>query len=94
MCFLWRVVNFNSCIITEQQRDSQHNDETTRMNRHETRLGTSTQINITIISHLSISWVPLLYWGGLGLHRAALQSLLCGDDEEASILKDFWSSQI
>lgn len=26
MCFLWRVVNFNSCIITEHQRDSQRND--------------------------------------------------------------------
>lgn len=48
-----------------------------------------TNIIIIIVSHLSISWVPLLYWGVLGLLLGPLLSLLCGDDEEASILNDF-----
>lgn len=39
--------------------------------------------NCIIISHLSISWVSLLYWVALGLfHSPPLLSLLC---EEASI---------
>lgn len=83
MCFLWRVVKFNSCIITEhRQTDNQQ-----WLDYYDIH----TQGQTGNISHLSISWVPLLYWGGRGLLLWLLWLLwlLCGDDEEASILKDF-----
>lgn len=94
ICFLWRVVNFNSCIITEHQRDRNtmiinYGEQTQAQTGNPyTCFSCIIIIIIIIISHLSMSWVPLLYWGGLGLLRGPLLSLLCGDDGEASILRD------
>lgn len=87
ICFLWRLVSLDSCIITEHQETewwAKHKPTHTInyfispfMPNHPHQ-----NSNESIISHLSMSWVSLLYRVALGLFHSPPPTLPC---EEASI---------